>query len=98
MADISISRRQAVDACIGGGRRGARGEADWLGLAAAPTFALMALVTVASGGDEPDWLCSAAHGASPLNGMVPMYLLMSAFHAGPWLKVISRRRRDGRGP
>jgi hypothetical protein len=31
-------------------------------------------------------------GASPLGGMVPMYLLMSAFHLAPWLKLISRRR------
>jgi hypothetical protein len=30
--------------------------------------------------------------ASPLNGMVPMYLLMSAFHSAPWLKLISRQR------
>jgi hypothetical protein len=32
-------------------------------------------------------LCAAAHG-SPLGGMVTMYLLMSAFHAGPWLTPI----------
>jgi hypothetical protein len=24
--------------------------------------------------------------------MVPMYVLMSAFHFAPWLKLISRRR------
>jgi hypothetical protein len=27
--------------------------------------------------------------------MVPMYLLMSAFHSTPWLKLISRRRSTG---
>jgi hypothetical protein len=97
MADISISRRQTPDACTKGGR-GVHGGSDWLGLVAAPTFALMALMTVASGGGEPDWLCSAAHGASRLNGMVAMYLLMSAFHAGPWRKAISRWRSDGRQP
>src|SRR3954451_5912820 len=43
-----------------------------LSLAAAPTFAVMALLTVAGGG-APDALCSAAH-ASPLSGMVAMYL------------------------
>jgi len=25
--------------------------------------------------------------------MVPMYLLMSAFHSAPWLKLIASRRR-----
>ena len=66
--------------------------ADWISLAAAPTFALMALLTVVLGGGRPDMLCSAAQDASPLSGMVPMYLLMSAFHSAPWLKLISRRR------
>ena len=40
-------------------------------------------------------LCSAAHGA-PLDGMVPMYLLMSAFHSAPWLKLIFGRGAVGR--
>jgi hypothetical protein len=62
--------------------------ADWLCLAAAPTFAIMALLTL--GGGPPDVLCSAD--ASPLSGMVPMYLLMSAFHSAPWLKLVSSRR------
>jgi hypothetical protein len=63
--------------------------ADWLALAAAPTFAIMALLTGVVGGG-PDMLCS--QGASPFGGMVPMYVLMTAFHAGPWLRLISRRR------
>jgi hypothetical protein len=62
----------------------------WLGFAAAPTFGAMALLTAASGGDA-DMLCSATHGGSPLGGMAPMYVLMSAFHTAPWLKLISRR-------
>ena len=66
--------------------------ADWLCLAAAPTFAVMALLTGVLGGGPPDMLCSAAHEASPLSGMLPMYLLMSAFHSAPWLKLISSRR------
>jgi hypothetical protein len=65
----------------------ALGAADWLGLAAAPTFALMALLTYVLGGDA-DMMCSAAQSVSPLSGMVPMYLLMSAFHSAPWLKLI----------
>ena len=67
--------------------------ADWLGLAAAPTFALMALLTNVLGGRPMDMLCSAAHGAAPLNGMVLMYGLMSVFHSTPWLKLIAHRRR-----
>jgi hypothetical protein len=73
------------------GHATALGAADWLCLAAAPTFAIMALLTGVLGG-PPDMLCSAAHEASPLSGMVPMYLLMSAFHSAPWLKLISSRR------
>ena len=69
------------------------GPADWLYLAAAPTFAIMALLTAMLGGGSP--LCSIAS-ASPLTGMVPMYLLMSAFHLPPWLRLISGRRGRGR--
>ena len=69
----------------------ALGAAGWLGLAASPTFAVMALLTYVPGGSA-DMMCSAAHGVSPLSGMVPMYVLMSAFHSAPWLKLISCRR------
>jgi hypothetical protein len=74
------------------GNVAAFGAADWLSLAAAPTFAIMALLTRVLGGGPLDMLCSAAQDASPLTGMVPMYLLMSAFHSAPWLKLISGRR------
>ncbi len=69
---------------------GAR-AAEWLCLAAAPTFATMALLSGVLGGGAADILCSAQD-ASPLTGMAPMYLLMSAFHAGPWLKRIAGRQ------
>jgi hypothetical protein len=74
-------------------RRGfaARG-ANWLCLAAAPTFAIMALLTALPGAGAPDMLCAAAQHASPLSGMAAMYWLMSAFHVAPWLKLISSRR------
>jgi hypothetical protein len=65
--------------------------AGGVALAASPTFAIMALLTSDVGGD-PAMLCSAPH-ASPLSQMATMYLLMSAFHAGPWLKLI--RGGDG---
>ena len=66
------------------------GIAGWLGLAAAPTFALMALLTDAPGGSGMGMMCAAGH-ASPLAGMAPMYVLMSAFHLPPWLRLMSRR-------
>jgi hypothetical protein len=70
----------------------APGPADWLALAASPTFAAMALLALVPGGDPARLLCSAAH-ASPLGGMATMYLLMSAFHMAPWLRLIRARRR-----
>jgi hypothetical protein len=51
----------------------------------------MALLTGVLASDPAAMLCSAAH-ASPLSGMATMYLLMSAFHASPWLKLIRDRR------
>jgi hypothetical protein len=69
----------------------ARGAADFLCLAAAPTFALMAVLDSVRGGNAHDMLC-AAHGASPLSDMGWMYVLMSAFHATPWLRLIARKR------
>ena len=75
----------------GPAKSGPLGAADCLSLAAAPTFAVMALLTAVLGGGPLAMLCSAAPDASPLTGMIPMYLLMSAFHAAPWLKLISRR-------
>jgi hypothetical protein len=74
-----------------GGPHKAGRAADCLSLAAAPTFAAMALLTAVLGGGPLDMLCGAAPDASPLTGMVPMYVLMSAFHAAPWLKLISSR-------
>lgn len=70
--------------------------ADWIMLAAAPTFAIMALLTGIHGGGSPDMLCSTTQDASPLTGMVSMYLLMSAFHSAPWLKLIFRQGSGAR--
>ena len=106
------SQRETAGACTGSENPTALGATGWLGLAASPTFALMALTGVLGsgpldmlssptfalmalltgvlGGGPLDIVCSAAHG--PLGGMVPMYLLMSAFHSAPWLKLISSWR------
>jgi len=59
------------------------GAANWLCLAAAQTFAIMALLS----GNQTNMLC----GASAWNGMTVMYALMSAFHLAPWLKLITRK-------
>jgi len=82
------------EVCTDGGNA-TLGAAEWLCLAATPTFAIMALLAAVRGTGSLEILCM--HAGSPFSGMVPMYLLMSAFHAAPWLKLISRRgNRAGR--
>ncbi len=83
MTDVSMSPvvHHDVEACAGSGHA-ASGAAGWLGLAAAPTFAIMALWTGLFSG-QPDMLCMAMQSASPMSGMTAMYLLMSAFHLSP---------------
>lgn len=65
------------------------GAAEWIGLAAAPTFAAMAAAT----GTAMD-LCLS--GPLPGNAMTTMYLLMSLFHLPPWLRLASRLGGTGR--
>ncbi|MEQ1952206.1 hypothetical protein [Mesorhizobium sp. CN2-181] len=84
-------------ACCGGpdeeaarGTAAAPSAADMLALAASPTFALMALLSGILESDPAAVMCAAA-GAWPLTGMTAMYLLMSAFHATPWLKFLRER-------
>jgi hypothetical protein len=52
-------------------------------------------ILIALGGGEPEFLCAAMHAAmhhaSPLSGMALMYLLTSAVHSAPWLKLIGSR-------
>lgn len=82
-------------ACASGGKTATFGAADWLSFAAAPTFAIMALLTSVVGGPA-DMLCSSTEDASSLTGMVPMYLLMSVFHSAPWLRLAASSRSGGR--
>jgi hypothetical protein len=96
MSTAMADRRDTAGAYAGDGDTAVPGEAGWLSLAAAPTFAVMALLTGASGDGASEMLCSAAQHASPLSGMVPMYLLMSAFHAAPWLKLFATAAAVGR--
>jgi hypothetical protein len=72
------------------------GAEHWLSLAAAPIFAIMALLAGIQEDGMAGMLCAAAP-LSPLSGMVPMYVLMSAFHLAPWLRLITiwkERRRE----
>ena len=71
---------------------GVHSAAKWLGLAAAPTFALMALLTGVPGGGRMDMVCASPAWTPALGGMAPMYLMMSASHLPAWLKLISPRR------
>jgi len=71
--------------CDGRGHLAARGVARLLSLAAAPTFAVMALVAAIG---PADMLCGTMQGPFSLGGMVPMYALMSAFHLAPWLRLV----------
>jgi hypothetical protein len=66
------------------------GAAGWLSLAAAPTFALMALLTGLFEDGPAAALCTQAGLPSALAGMGPMYLLMAAFHLAPWLRLGER--------
>ena len=60
---------------------------EYLALAASPTFAAMALATALAGEGPMAALCGPGAGGSwPLDQMVMMYLLMSAFHVSPWLR------------
>jgi 1,6-anhydro-N-acetylmuramate kinase len=67
--------------------------ADGLRLAAAPAFAIMAVLASLPGGGQMPMICGGAQEASLLTGMVPMYLLMGVFHSAPWLKRIANRRQ-----
>jgi len=77
------------------GEQGARpmlGAADWLGLAATPTFAGLALITGLLDRSPQDALCAAMPTVVPFDGMTLMYLLMGVFHTAPWLRLVARWR------
>jgi len=80
-----MGRRQSSNAP--GGNGAAPIVASLLAFSAAPTFATMALLSIVS----QSGTCMA-QGSAPLNGMAAMYLLMSAFHLAPWLRLVGGRR------
>ena len=58
-----------------------------IGLSASPVFASMALICGIYQ-DELSAICASGPGALPLTGMVWMYVLMSIFHVGAWLRLL----------
>ena len=91
--DDSGTVRTAAGVRPGGWR--ALAATDWLSLAAAPAFAIMALLTGLSGSGAMAMCGMDMHAAGwfSLDGMVPMYLLMSVFHAPPWVRLLKASRR-----
>jgi hypothetical protein len=82
----------SVASDVAQGRKRTRASvARLLSLAATPTFAIMALFTAVHRASMPDMICTAIPDESPLTGMMPMYLLMSAFHLAPWLGLLPSR-------
>jgi len=95
-----MSTAQTNEAPLGGrvgSGAAAPDAAGWLSLAAAPTFAVMALWTGLTGA-PPDALCLGVRNVLPLDGMPLMYALMSIFHAVPWLRLLSSARFGSAGP
>ncbi|MGJ4916400.1 hypothetical protein ACQR10_18510 [Bradyrhizobium sp. HKCCYLRH2060] len=64
--------------------------ANGLRYAAAPTFALMAVLNAMARDGRSDVICSAMPAGAPLGDMTVMYLLMSAFHLVPWVRRMRR--------
>lgn len=57
-----------------------------IGLAAAPLFAVMAVISGVFQ-DPAAVICSGGSGIFSLTGMVWMYILMSIVHCGAWLRL-----------
>lgn len=70
------------------------GTAESLSLAAAPTFAVMASLASTAEHDAMGVICASAQGWPQFGGMTAMYLLMSAFHLSPWLRLVGGGRHS----
>lgn len=89
---LRIAAMTVVAARLGGA--GARRDiARLLSLAAAPTFAGMAVLTAVFGSAGGDVICRMSAPGLPLDGMAVMYGLMAGFHLAPWLQRLSGEGR-----
>jgi len=88
-AAVGSTDKPSSSVASAGGRLAAH-AAEWLAFAASPTFAIMALLTAATG--STDMMCMTTPDAFPIGGMVPMYLLMGGFHLAPWLRLFAGRQ------
>lgn len=94
--EMTADRTRLVHPDVGQRREWPKAGAEhWLSLAAAPIFAIIALLAGIQQDGMAGMLCAAAP-LSPLSGMVPMYVLMSAFHLAPWLRLITTIRKERR--
>lgn len=91
MNEIGSEIRAGDERRSKGWRAIARGAVVSLHLAAAPAFALMALLTAMQDGGAHQMRCMGMADASSWNSMSLMYLLMSAIHAAPWIRLAARR-------
>src|SRR5260370_11745923 len=97
-ANARYCRREIMSEAYGGGPTSgairyerdngpARGAADWLSLAAAPTFAIMALLTAVVACAPGESLCVAAHDLPP-SGLGPIFVLLLGLPFSPWLELL----------
>lgn len=62
---------------------------SWLCLAATPIFAVMAVLTTVFEG--PNMFDMGHDRIATFGGMTVMYILMSVFHATPWLNLLANK-------
>ncbi len=81
--------RRTLTEKVGSSSKLTSDASGWIGLAATPTFALMAWISAS--GSQDIMMCSGASTFVSVNSMAVMYVLMSLFHLPPWMKLFAAR-------